>query len=434
MIEVIPLLCNMGMGVKSTNYLMSNNPTRQGTTSQPQLGKNGLSVSADGTVVLAGQPSLYLNGAISPRGSFTVWRKNGTGWSEYFIFNPHTGPTYPYFAVSAVMTPDGNTVFACAQANNALYNFLDVYRWDGTNYTLLKQLPLTTTANTLLSSATFGNTVSCSDDGLTVVVGAPNAQWTGAATAFGGMFVFTATNDTWNSWQRTPLIKPIAQDGYKLGFLPDNVTPSGSIRNHGSVVRINGEGTTIAMSSEYENKIYIFRADGVGGWVQSQTIPYPNISLKDTFSSSIALNGKSLLVGAPKYDQLSPVKTDIGRAYFYREISGTFNLVTEIIVPNPTQNGCFGETVAVSRDGTLGVVGCSYTPSSGFQTSLYKLTDTGATSVMKISSDAVSNSVMYCANAAISADNKTLIVTAQRDRFVSGTSSYTPGSLYIYGI
>ena len=432
MIEVIPLLCNMGMGVKSTNYLMSNNPTRQGTVSQPQLGRNGLSVSADGTVVLAGQPSLYLNNVTTPRGSFTVWRKNGTGWSEYFIFNPHPGPNYSFFASSAVMTPDGNTVFACAYSNNALYNFLDVYRWDGTNYTLLKQLPLTTTANTLLNSATFGNTVSCSDDGLTVVIGAPTTPWT-PTLSYGGMFVFTTTNDTWSSWQRSSLIKPSAQGGYKLGYLPDNVTATGASRNYGSVVCINGEGNTIAMSSHFENKVYIFRADGAGGWVQQQTIPYSKPTA-DTFSSSMAFNGGTLLVGAPTYDLINQTKVDVGRAFLYREISGVFSLVTEIIVPNQTQNGLFGQTLAVSRDGSLGVVGCIYTPTAGFQTSLYKITDTGATSVMKISSDTVSNSVMYGANAAISADNKTLIVTAQRDVYFSGTSRYTPGSLYIYGI
>lgn len=148
----------------------------------------------------------------------------------------------------------------------------------------------------------------------------------------------------------------------------------------------------------------------------------------------MAFNGKTLLVGAPTYDIPNPTKTDVGHAYLYREISGVFTMVTEIVVPNPTQNGLFGQTLAVSRDGTYGVVGCKYTTTSGFQTSLYKLTDTGATSVMKISSDAVSNSALYCATAAISADNKTLIITAQRDRFVSGTSTYTPGSLYIYGI
>lgn len=432
MIEVIPLLCNVGMSVKSTNYIMTNNPTRQGTVSQPQLGQNGLSVSEDGTVVMAGQPSLYLNGATSPRGSFTVWRKNGTVWSEYFIFNPHSGPTYPFFARSAVMTPDGNTVFVCAQAANALYNFLDVYRWDGTNYTLLKQLPLTTTANTLLNSTTFGNTVSCSDDGLTVVIGAPTAPWS-PTISYGGMFVFTATNNTWSSWQRSSLIIPSAQDGYKLGYLPDNVTATGSTRNYGSVVCINSEGNTIAMSSHFENKVYIFRANGAGGWVQHQTIPYSKPTA-DTFSSSMAFNGKTLLVGAPTYDIINPAKVDVGRAFLYREISGVFSLVTEITVPNQTQNGLFGQTLAVSRDGSLGVVGCIYTPTAGFQTSLYKITDTGATSVMKISNSSVSNSVSYCANAAISADNKTLIVTAQRDRYVSGTSMYTPGSLYIYGI
>lgn len=432
MIEVIPLLCNVGMGVKSTNYLMSNNPTRQGTTSQTRLGGEGLSVSADGTVIMAGQPGLYLNGAITPRGSFTVWRKNGTSWSEYFIFNPHPGPTYPYFASSAVMTPDGNTVFACAYSNNALYNFLDVYRWDGTNYTLLKQLPLTTTANSLLNSATFGSTVSCSDDGLTVVVGAPTTPWT-PTLSYGGMFVFTTTNNTWSSWQRSSLIKPSAQDGYKLGYLHDNVTATGSSRNYGSVVCINGEGNTIAMSSHFENKVYIFRADGAGGWVQQQTIPYSKPTA-DTFSSSMAFNGKTLLVGAPTYDDINSTKVDVGHAYLYREISGVFSLVTEIVVPNPTKNGLFGQTLAVSRDGSLGVVGCKYTPSSGFQTSLYKFTDTSATSVMKISNGSVSNGVNYCASAAISADNKTLIITAQSDRYVSGTSSYTPGSLYIYGI
>lgn len=411
---------------------MSNNPTRQGTVSQPQLGQNGLSVSADGTVIMAGQPGLYLNGVTAPRGSFTVWRKNGTVWSEYFIFNPHSGPTYPLFARSAVMTPDGNTVFVCAQAANALYNFLDVYRWDGTNYTLLKQLPLTTTANTLLNSTTFGNTVSCSDDGLTVVIGAPTTPWT-SNTSYGGMFVFTATNNTWSSWQRSSLITPSAQDGYKLGYLPDNVTATGASRNYGSVVCINGEGNTIAMSSHFENKVYIFRADGVGGWVQQQTIPYSKPTA-DTFSSSMAFNGRTLLVGAPTYDTINPTRADVGHAYLYREISGVFSLVTEIVVPNPTQNGLFGQTLAVSRDGTLGVIGCKYTTTSGFQTSLYKITDTGATSVMKISSDTVSNAVSYCATAAISADNKTLIVTAQSDRYVSGTSTYIPGSLYIYGI
>lgn len=106
----------------------------------------------------------------------------------------------------------------------------------------------------------------------------------------------------------------------------------------------------------------------VGGeWVFSQTITATLPAVDDRFGSAVALSGDSqrLVVGAPGRDG---TMSNEGRAYVYARNGASFDPLTELESPQPTPDGGFGTSVAVTADGTTIYVGAPNEPGNGSAT------------------------------------------------------------------
>lgn len=75
------------------------------------------------------------------------------------------------------------------------------------------------------------------------------------------------------------------------------------------------------------------------------------------FGSAVAIDGDSLIIGAPDYDTSSPSVSNAGRAFMYERAagSGAWNLDTNLIASDKVTDGRFG--AAVDVDGSIAVVG-----------------------------------------------------------------------------
>ncbi len=95
--------------------------------------------------------------------------------------------------------------------------------------------------------------------------------------------------------------------------------------------------------------VYIFsRNDGAWDFVQKLTPP--NVTTGDEFGYAVAIDGDTLVVGAPYADG---DEADQGMAWVFRLTDDTWELETELTSPNPAAMGSFGQAVALNGDQVL---------------------------------------------------------------------------------
>jgi hypothetical protein len=148
--------------------------------------------------------------------------------------------------------------------------------------------------------------------------------------------------------------KLIAQDGQAYDFF-------GTVALSGDTLAVGAKGSTPATSFGNrwsQGAVYIFTRQA-GNWVLVKKLLAPDGEAGDQFGASVALEGDTLVVGAPWHDVDGVI--DRGAAYVYGRNAGGANnwgLVAELTVADGLPGDGFGNSVAISGD--LVVVGASY--------------------------------------------------------------------------
>jgi FG-GAP repeat/Thrombospondin type 3 repeat len=161
--------------------------------------------------------------------------------------------------------------------------------------------------------------------------------------------------------------KLVASDGQFLDLL-------------GGISAISGD--TIALYAVDDDRgtnagaVYIFRRSGAL-WSEEAKLTASDGEFSDFFGRSIAIDGETLVVGAPGDNDGA---LDSGSVYVYTRSGSNWNLRTKLVANDPAVNEGFGSSIAL-RDGTLAVgsASCSGAPaptcSSG---SVYMFTGSGS--------------------------------------------------------
>jgi len=214
-----------------------------------------------------------------------------------------------------VVGAPGETVGGNAYAGN-------VYVFKATTGSLVKTL---TSPNP--PSGEFGFSVAMS--GKTVVVGAPEETYSGELSA-GRAYVFNTAGTL-----LTTLVSPDPQIGADFGW------------------QVAISGSTIAVSAPFQEvlgqpiagQVYLFKT--TGSLMQTLTSPdtlYYGNGNSSYFGYGLALSGSTVIVGAP--GESAPGCPYGGHAYVYKTTSGT--LLETLTSPNANPYGDFGYTLAVS--------------------------------------------------------------------------------------
>lgn len=377
------------------------------------------------------------------------------------------------FGYSVALSADGNTMAIGApyedsnskgingiQANETATNSGAVFVFVRSGNTWVQQAYIkasNTEANDL-----FGSSVSLSQDGSTLAVGARYEDSVGTGidsnqndnsnSNSGAAYVFTRSG---NNWAQQVYIK-----ASNAGFADE----------FGSTVSLSQDGNTLAVSSVWNGNsgtVYIFTRSS-STWSQQSSIKASNPGSNDQFGYSIALSpdGSTLAVGAPYEDSISTgingsqtdsnyacnsgIPSDVGAVYVFTRNASSWGQQAYI---KPTTSGVnsimFGSAVSLSQDGNGLAIGAS-NYGTGYSCSstdtgygrVYLLSRTGSTWVHQsfLQQSNADGSDHFGINVALSGDGLTLAVgTSTEDSASTGingnladNTAQDAGAVYLF--
>jgi len=305
----------------------------------------GQSVAIDGTTIVVGaEYSLE-------------WQSNGAGAAHVYTYNA-VSQHYDYSETLTVTNAAGNEDFSrslslrddvlvvgapgaiTAESGGNASGAVFVFHRDGNGEWIERQRIVATDPDDLDA---FGQAVAI--DGTFVAVGAPGEDTLG--TDYGKVYVFTTANEI-------KLTSP-------AGGLPEM---------YGMAVDI--DGTTLAVGGSYLDAacsfscgaVYLYERSGTE-WLLDTTIDYTYAGAAEDaeFGSVLALDGNTLLVGAPYDDTVNAA--DAGAAYVFFRDNGVWSLQQKLHAES-LQNAAddrFG--AAVGLEGNFAVIGAPDAEAAG---------------------------------------------------------------------
>ena len=183
----------------------------------------------------------------------------------------------------------------------------------------------------------FGYSVAL--NGATALVGAP-FHYVGSNTQQGAAYVYTEASGVWS--QTAELT---ASDGAAGNYFGDSVALNGPTALVGAPQHQVG-------SNADQGTAYVY-TETTGTWSQTAELTASDGAAQDQFGSSVALNGATALVGAPRHNVGSRYQQ--GAAYVYTEASGTWSQAAELTASDGLASNLLGSSVAL--DGATAVVG-----------------------------------------------------------------------------
>lgn len=201
----------------------------------------------------------------------------------------------------------------------------------------------------------FGWAVSISGDGTRVVVGAPNANYSGANKAGAG-YIFSRSGTTWTQEVKLTASDRLANDAF------------------GWSVDICGDSTRVILGSYFAgfsgaNKAgaaYVFSLDATNNWAQESKLFAVDKLANDQFGFSVAIDdsGVRAVIGANLSDPSST--KGAGAAYvFLRNASNAWSQEFKLVAFDKVSNDNFGTSVTINGDGTKIAVGSMLADKSG---------------------------------------------------------------------
>jgi hypothetical protein len=314
----------------TTGQLISTLSTPSPTT----YGLFGVSVAISGSTVVVGAPDEKVSGLAEAGHAYLFNAATGALKLKLHTPNAQKGGG---FGDSVAIT--GSTVVVGAPGENASgqYEAGDAYKFNANTGSRISTL-VSSDAQTY---GGFGSSVAIS--GSTVVVGAPG-EMTDADADAGNAYIFNAKTPGIVSAISSPNPQVVGEFGYSVAI-------------RGAVVYVGAprEGVSGLVDAGH---LYTFNA--TTGSVIS-TLTSPNAQMEGYFGYSVAITGKSIVVGAPEETVLGDLEA--GRAYTFNASGG---LVSTLISTNSQAYGLFGLSVAIG--GTTIAVGAPLESAYGIGT------------------------------------------------------------------
>ena len=407
-----------GAQVRVVGYLKAPNPGEDDHLSAGSaLTGVGLAISRDGSTLAVSAPgedsaARGTNGSqsdnsASDAGAVYVFSRAGAAWAQQAYIkasNPQSSDSFGFavalsgdgdtlavsanFEDSAATGIDGNQADQSAQGSGAVYVFArSGAAWSQQAY--IK--PSNTDADDR-----FGYSVSLSDDGHTLAVGAIGEDSTAtgingnqadnAAAQAGAVYVFTRAG---TRWSHQAYIKPSNTGGGDMfGFCLSLSADANTLAVCGYDEDSSAQGIDGDQASNASNgsgAAYVFVRSG-GAWAQQAYVKASNTTLQGAFGSAIVLSGDgdTLVVCALDEDGLNPgvdaaewqadrkpeertrvAEDSAGAVYVYTRSGNRWAFQSYIKSSNIRANDYFGLRLALSHDGNVLAAGASQQPGGG---------------------------------------------------------------------
>ncbi len=279
----------------------------------------GQSVAISGDTVVVGAP-----GKSDFAGEVYTFARSGTQWSQQSGLLTFLPQPFDYSGRSVAQSDD--TIVVGAPGKDDYAGGVYVFSWDGSRWNR--------TEFDAPADSSFGRSVAIVGD--TIVVGAPDE-----ALSSGAVYIFT--RDASGTWNQTPT-KLTASDA------ADNDSFGQSVAISGNTIVVGAPGVDKDQNTGFSGAAYVFTRDASGTWNQSVTkLTTLDIVENDSFGSSVAISGNTVVVGAPYADRSA------GAAYVFSWDGTQWNQLPTKLNSSNQATSNFGESVAIA--GATVVVG-----------------------------------------------------------------------------
>jgi hypothetical protein len=265
----------------------------------------------------------------------------------------------------------------------------------------------------------FGNSVSISDDGNTIVIGAYQEDDT--ATGAGSAYIYTRSGTTWTQIQKIQASDAENSDEF------------------GTSVKISGDGNTMIIGADKEDtngnwagSAYIFTKSG-STWSEQDKIQPTDSTTEQFFGKSVSISddGNTAIIGAPGQS------TGPAAAYIFTRSGTTWSQEAKISSPVDPTASYFGGSVDISDDGNTAIIGYSLedTTAGVDAGAAYIYTRSGSTwsQEAKLESDDAEASDMFGVAVSISGDGNTVVVGATgEDTAWDNSTQAGAGAAYVF--
>ena len=312
-----------------------------GLTSGDELGFS-VALSGNGEVAI-----VWAYGTNNDAGAAYVYTyDSSTGtWSTPAALSVPSGYAVE-FGNSVALSSDGEVAIVGAPDTNSGAGAAYIYTYDSSteNWSTTTTLSAPTTPSRAYS---FGASVALSSDGDEALVGAY-----GTNGDEGAAYVYTYDSST--GWSSTPVTLSASCGGEYCEF-GNSVALSGN----GEVALVGAVGTNSNVGAAY-----VYTNSGAGWSSPPTTLFVPGGANFFGISVALSSNGEEALVGA------RGTNSGAGAAYVYTN-SGTGWSSTPATLSVPSGAGGFGNSVALSSDGEVALVGAPGTNSDAGAASFY---------------------------------------------------------------
>jgi hypothetical protein len=316
-----------------------------------------LSISGDGSTLAIGATgdksnATGINGdqsdsSIAYAGAVYVFTRSGANWSQQAYIKASGVEVRDRFGASVSLSEDGSTLAVGATEDSQPTNNGegDVYIFTRSGTTWTEEEVIQPDIPTL--DELFGYVVSLSDDGATLAVGGYKNK----------AYVFTRESTGWE--QQAKLTEGDFSDLF------------------GATLSLSGDGSTLAVGAAHEDSngigginnsginsgaVYVFTADAAGAWTQQKFLQASNVSDNDNFGNAVSLSqdGSILAVGSEFEDGATVTdnaNSDAGAVYIFTRTGTAWAQQAYVKASNVEAGDVFGTSVSLSRDGSTLAVG-----------------------------------------------------------------------------
>jgi len=219
------------------------------------------------------------------------------------------------------------------------------FRSTSFNYTVDARNPETIlTAATPATDDFFGKTV-ISGDGNTLAISADSANIGGSIDA-GRVFIFQRNNGGWTLTQNLTASDPAGQD--RFGF-------ASALSSDGATLIVGAPGADVN-GGDNAGKVYVFRRDTAGNFVQMQVITDPSAEANGNFGGSLGISGDGTTVAIGATGATVGGQAQAGHVVIAQRNGDTLVPMQTINASSIAVGDGFGN-VALSQDGNTLAVG-----------------------------------------------------------------------------
>ena len=322
-------------------------------------------------------------------GAVYIFTRNGASWSQEAYLKASITDNPDQFGLALSLSADGNTLAVGAIGESSASTTINGSQTDnnanssGAVYIFIRNGTSWSEEAFIKASNTgsgdlFGRSVSLSDDGNTLAVGADledsatqgintsNGADNGAQSS-GAAYVFTRSGTTWSQQAYIKASNGEFNDhfGYALSLSGDgNTLAVGAYgeSNSGTGINVNINNNNAALSGA----VYVFTRSGAS-WSQDTFIKASNTNVNDFFGTAVSLDedGDTLAVGAYREsssdtgvngNELDNNASEAGAVYVFTLNGSTWAQQAYLKASNTEAFDYFGESLSLSGDGnTLAV-------------------------------------------------------------------------------